>query len=127
MGARHRFGPEVHQALPRGTARGGRASMPRATPASSDAESRVVTLRDGARWLVTVVARLVSEDAAADAAPPRLVLRLEPHQRSPRATRVATVRARSLHAVDDEELRRLVTTFPARRRRAVTTRMPGGG
>lgn len=127
MGGRRRIDPEVHQVLPHGTARGDRASTPPAAPARSDAESRVVTLRDGARWLVTVVARLVSEDAAPDAASPRLVVRLEPHRRSPRAARVATVRARSLHAVDDEELRRLVTTFPARRRRAVTIRMPGGG
>lgn len=127
MGRRRRFGPEVQQPPSRSAVRGGRASAQRANPAVGDAESRVVTLRDGARWLVTVVARLVSEDAAPDAAPPRLVLRLEPHQRSPRAARVATLRARSLHAVDDDELRRIVTTLPARRRRAVTIRMPGGG
>lgn len=127
MRPQRRFDPEIAQHPPLAAAGGVRSPARRATPDGGDAESRIVTLRDGARWLITVVARLVSEDAAPGAAPPRLVVRLAPLERASRRARVATVRARSLHAVDDEALRALVMTSPARRRRAVTTRSHGGG
>lgn len=72
-------------------------------------DARILSLRDGARWLVTVVARVVSEDAAAQVVSARLVVRFEPLGAPPRATRVAILRARSLHAVDDDTLGAVVT------------------
>ena len=85
-------------------------------PASPSAEARVVTLRGGARWLVTVVARLVSEDLEAGTESARLVLRFECLSQPHRAVRVATVRARTLHSVDDETLGSLATTSAGRPR-----------
>ena len=85
---------------------GGASARRRRLPAASEAESRIITLRDGARSLVTVVARLVSEDPTAGQEDARLIVRFELLDAGHRSVRVATLRARSLHAVDDERLRR---------------------
>ncbi len=95
--------------------------------AKPDAESRVITLRDGVRSLVTVVARLVSEDVPAGQDSARLVVRFECLAPPRRSVRVATVRARSLHAVDDESLRLLAEVPATRVRRAALQRCGGGG
>lgn len=95
-------------------------------PARSDAEARVITLRGGARWLVTVVARLLSEDVAAGTESARLVVRFECLTQPHRPVRVATVRARALHAVDEDTLRALASV-PASRARQATIRRQGGG
>lgn len=73
------------------------------------AESRVVMLADGTRVLVTVVARLRLEDAAASPEGARLVVRLEwlTPACTRRQARIVTVRAASLLAVDDDALRQL--------------------
>ena len=85
-------------------------------PASPSAEARVITLRGGARWLVTVVARLVSEDLESGTQSARLVLRFECLSQPHRPVRVATMRARTLHSVDDETLRALASSPVARAR-----------
>jgi hypothetical protein len=95
------------------TERVGLAEVP---PAAPDAPVRVVALRGGARWLVTVVARLVSEDMVAGVETARLVLRLECLTQPHRPVRVATVRARALDDVSDDALRALVATPAARER-----------
>jgi hypothetical protein len=89
-----------------------RAPVTEVAPASPDAEARIITLRGGERWLVTVVARLVSEDTRVGVEKARLVLRFESLARPYRPVRVATVRARELHAVDEEVLR-VLATVPA--------------
>lgn len=70
-------------------------------------ETRHITLRDGARSQVTVIARLVSDDVEAGQESACLVLRIDCAVSRRRAARVVTVRARSLHAVDEHALRRL--------------------
>ncbi len=85
-------------------------------PASPSAEARVITLRGGARWLVTVVARLVSEDLESGTESARLVVRFECLSQPHRPVRVATVRARTLHSVDDETLCALASSPAARAR-----------
>jgi hypothetical protein len=77
--------------------------------------SRVVRLASGMRWRATVVARLISEDAAAAGARARLVLRLECLSLKKRALRVAVTGARSLDAVSDEALIELIERPAARR------------
>lgn len=88
------------------------------TPANAQDEStdpaRVVTLDDGTRWLATVVARLVSEDMVFGYGSARLLVRLESLTFPERPARVATVRARELHSVDDEVLRALAATSAVR-------------
>jgi hypothetical protein len=69
--------------------------------------ARVVTLDDGTRWLVTVVARLVSEDRLTGCGSARLLVRIDSLTQSDRPSRVASVRARALHSVEDEALRAL--------------------
>lgn len=77
-------------------------------------ETRRITLRDGARSQVTVIARLVSDDGEAGQESACLVLRFDCAVSRRRAQRVVTVRARSLHAVDEHALRRLAEgTVPA--------------
>jgi hypothetical protein len=76
--------------------------------------ARVVTLDDGTRWLATVVARLVSEDMVFGYGSARLLVRLESLTFPERPVRVATVRARALHSVDDEVLRALAATSAVR-------------
>jgi hypothetical protein len=104
-----------------------RGPLTEVAPADPAAESRVITLRGGARWLVTVVARLVSEDVAARTQRARLVLRFECLTHPHRPVRVATVRARELHAVDDRTLRALATVPAARARQAAIRRLEQGG
>lgn len=70
-------------------------------------ETRHITLRDGARSQVTVIARLVSDDVEAGQESACLVLRFDCAVSCRRPARVVTVRARSLHAVDERALRRL--------------------
>src|SRR5947209_12302735 len=85
-------------------------SAPVYTPVEPIDPARVVTLDDGTRWLVTVVARLVSEDMIIGSGSARLLVRLESLTFPDRPARVATVRARELHSVDDEVLRALAAT-----------------
>ena len=94
-----------------------RAPLDVSVPASPTAEARVITLQDGARWLATVVARLVSEDVATGAEIARLVLRLE-CLTQPHPVRVATVRARTLHSTPDETLRSFLPSPRLRSRRS---------
>ena len=88
------------------------------TPANAQGEptdpARVVTLDDGTRWLATVVARLVSEDMIYGYGSARLLVRLESVTFPERPARVATVRARELHSVDDEVLRALAAASAVR-------------
>jgi hypothetical protein len=97
--------------LPRTTACGGvDAGAPVVAPAGSTEPARVVTLDDGTRWLATVVARLVSEDTLTGYGSARLLVRFDSLTLPDRPSRVATVRARALHSVDDEVLRALAAT-----------------
>lgn len=102
-----------------------RAPLTEIAPARPDAKTRVVMLRGGARWLVTVVARLLSEDTAAGTEAARLVLRFECLTQPNRPVRVATVRARALHSVSDDTLRALASV-PAARTRQAAIRRSGG-
>ena len=90
------------------------ASAPANAPAEPTDPARVVTLDDGTRWLATVVARLVSEDMVLGYGSARLLVRLESLTFPERPARVATVRARELHSVDDEVLRALAATSAVR-------------
>jgi hypothetical protein len=94
-----------------------RAPLDVSVPASPTAEARVITLNGTGRWLITVVARLVSEDVATGAEIARLVLRLECLTQSHQPVGVATVRARTLHSVDNETLRALLRAPGLRARR----------
>jgi hypothetical protein len=89
-------------------------STPGHAPAEPTDPARVVTLDDGTRWLATVVARLVSEDMIMGQGSARLLVRLESLSSPEIPARVATVRARELHSVDDEVLRALAATSAAR-------------
>jgi hypothetical protein len=90
------------------------ATAPVHPPADPTDPARVITLDDGTRWLATVVARLVSEDMIYGYGSARLLVRLESLTFPDRPARVATVRARELHSVDDEALRALVATSAVR-------------
>ena len=76
-------------------------------PAEPSEPARVVTLDDGTRWLVTVVARLVSEDTLTGRGSARLIVRIDSVAQSGYPSRVASVRARALHSADEEALRAL--------------------
>jgi hypothetical protein len=89
-------------------------SVPAHAPAEPTDPARVVTLDDGTRWLATVVARLVSEDMVMGQGSARLLVRLESLTDPEIPARVATVRARELHSVDDEVLRALAATSEGR-------------
>ena len=84
------------------------------SPAEPTEPARVVTLDDGTRWQATVVARLRSEDTVTGFGSARLIVRLESLTYPDRPARVATVRARALHSVDDEVLRALAATSAVR-------------
>lgn len=102
-------------ASPRPGSRGdANASAPANAPDEPTNPARVVTLDDGTRWLATVVARLVSEDMIIGHGSARLLVRLESLTFPDRPARVATVRARELHSVDDEVLRALAATSAVR-------------
>ena len=88
--------------------------VPDHSPAEPMEPARVVTLDDGTRWLATVVARLVSEDIVMGQGSARLLVRLQSLTDPEIPARVATVRARELHSVDDEVLRALAATSEAR-------------
>ena len=83
-------------------------------PAEPSEPARVVTLDDGTRWLVTVVARLVSEDSLTGCGSARLIVRIDSMTRPDRPSRVASVRARALHSVEEDTLRALASTTGAR-------------
>ena len=89
-------------------------SVPERAPAEPTDSARVITLDDGTRWLATVVARLVSEDMIMGQGSARLLVRLQSLTAPETPARVATVRARALHSVDDEVLRALAATSEAR-------------
>ncbi|HEY8794839.1 MAG TPA: hypothetical protein VIM15_07810 [Gemmatimonadaceae bacterium] len=93
---------------------GADAGAPELPPAEPMEAARVVTLDDGTRWQATVVARLVSEDTLTGFGSARLLVRLESLTYPDRPARVATVRARALHSVDDEVLRALAATSAVR-------------
>jgi hypothetical protein len=97
----------LHRNVLRGTAN---TTAPAHAPAEPMDPARVVTLDDGTRWLATVVARLVSEDMVIGHGSARLLVRLESLTCPELPARVATVRARELHSVDDEVLRALAAT-----------------
>jgi len=100
---------------PRDQSRGhASAGTPANAPGEPTDPARVVTLDDGTRWLVTVVARLVSEDMIVGFGSARLLVRLESLTFPERPAQVATLRARELHSVDDEVLRALVATSAVR-------------
>lgn len=102
-------------ALPRNVLRdAANTSGPERAPAEHTDSARVVTLDDGTRWLATVVARLVSEDMIYGYGSARLLVRLESLTSPEIPARVATVRARALHSVDDEVLRALAGTSEGR-------------
>jgi len=90
------------------------AGTPEIAPAEPTEAVRVVTLDDGTRWKATVVARLVSEDTLTGFGSARLLVRLDSLTFPDRPARVATVRARALHSVDDEVLRALAATSAVR-------------
>jgi hypothetical protein len=90
------------------------AGAPEKAPAEPETEARVVTLDDGTRWQATVVARLVSEDTLTGSTSARLLVRLDSMTFPDRPQRVATVRARELHSVEDAVLRALVATSAVR-------------
>ena len=101
--------------LPRNVLRdAANTSAPEHAPAEPTEPARVVTLDDGTRWLATVVARLVSEDMITGQGSARLLVRLESLSIPEIPARVATVRARELHSVDDEVLRALAATSEGR-------------
>jgi len=89
-------------------------SVPERAPAEPTDSARVITLDDGTRWLATVVARLVSEDMIMGQGSARLLVRLQSLTAPETPARVATVRARALHSVDDEVLRALAGTSEGR-------------
>ena len=92
----------------------GGAGAPERVPVEPEAAARVVTLDDGTRWQATVVARLVSEDTLTGFGSARLLVRLDSLTFPERPARVATVRARELHSVDDDVLRALAATSAVR-------------
>ncbi|MDQ2766744.1 MAG: hypothetical protein M3Y30_06270 [Gemmatimonadota bacterium] len=88
--------------------------VPGIAPAEPTDPARVVVLDDGTRWQATVVARLVSEDTLTGDGSARLLVRLQSLTFPDRPARVATVRARLLHSVDDEVLCALAATSAVR-------------
>ena len=92
-----------------------------------DAETRIISLGGGVDWLVTVVARLVSDDVGRRPDRARLVVRIECLTHPYRTVRVATVRARTLRAVDERRLRTLVRVPAVRSRCPAPGRWPRGG
>jgi hypothetical protein len=105
------FGDDYRYFSFRGTLCGGADS---GAPAEPSEAARVVTLDDGTRWLVTVVARLVSEGALTGCGSARLIVRIDSMTLPGRPSRVASVRARTLHSVDDDALRALTATSESR-------------
>ncbi|MGH7718053.1 MAG: hypothetical protein ACREON_04315 [Gemmatimonadaceae bacterium] len=87
-------------------------------PAPAAAPARVVALQGGSRWLVTVVARLLSEDVVDGTEAARLILRFECLSDPFRAERVTTANAWSLDEMPDEALRALASVPAARYRGA---------
>jgi hypothetical protein len=100
--------------LPSAERSGVEIGAPEMAPAEPKEAARVVTLDDGTRWQATIVARLVSECTLTGNGSARLLVRLDSLTFPDRPARVATVRARELHSVDDEVLRALAATSAAR-------------
>ena len=100
--------------LPSAQRGGVEIGAPEIAPAEPTEAARVVTLDDGTRWQATVVARLVSECTLTGNGSARLLVRLDSLTFPDRPARVATVRARELHSVEDEVLRALAATSAAR-------------
>ncbi len=71
--------------------------------------ARVVVTRTGTPWLVTVVARVASEDVETGAISGRLILRFESMSRPVHSTRIVTARAVALDELDDPSLRSLLS------------------
>lgn len=123
-------GPEKGHGRARG--RGAEACAPSAAvsvsarPPLDDVERRIISLSGGVDWLITVVARLVSEGGERSSEDARLVLRFECLTHPHRTTRVATVRARTLRTVDERRLRTLVRVPATRSRYPAPGRRPRG-
>ncbi|MDQ6831064.1 MAG: hypothetical protein M3081_19555 [Gemmatimonadota bacterium] len=67
--------------------------------------ARVISTRGGSSWLVTVVARVASEDVATGAVSGRLIVRYECMSSPGKSRRIVTLRATSLDDLSDEALR----------------------
>lgn len=67
--------------------------------------ARVLETPSGDRWLVVLIARLASVDAAGEARGARLIVRAEPLFGGPERARIVTVRASSLNEMDGTVLR----------------------
>jgi hypothetical protein len=67
--------------------------------------ARVLETPGGQRWLVVLIARLASLDAAGEERGGRLILRAEPLSGGNERVRIATVKATSLDEVDGGMLR----------------------
>ncbi len=85
-------------------------------PARPDAEARIITLHGRPQWLVTVVARLVSESTT-HSEMARLILRIESLAEPERPPHITTVRARELRTLPEETLRALACAPAPRTRR----------
>jgi len=105
--------------LPSAERSGVEIGAPEMAPAEPTDAARVVTLDDGTRWQATIVARLVSECTLIGNGSARLLVRLDSLTFPDRPARVATVRARELHSVDDEVLRALAATSAERNYRSL--------
>ncbi|MFN2398579.1 MAG: hypothetical protein ABR543_08045 [Gemmatimonadaceae bacterium] len=71
----------------------------------------------GARWIVAVVARLVSEDTVTGAESARLVVRIERAGEGRRRAVIVSLAAGSLDEVDERTLRNLAAPDPVPRHR----------
>ena len=105
--------------LPSAERSGVEIGAPEMAPAEPTEAARVVTLDDGTRWQATIVARLVSECTLTGNGSARLLVRLDSLTFPDRPARVATLRARELHSVDEEMLRALAATSAARNYRSL--------
>ncbi|MEP6691374.1 MAG: hypothetical protein ABJD07_09470 [Gemmatimonadaceae bacterium] len=76
--------------------------------------ARVVVSRAGVPWLVSLVARVASEDVETGAVSGRLILRFESMSRPGHATRILNVRALSLDDLDDDALRESLSSRKVR-------------
>jgi hypothetical protein len=79
---------------------------PAATGAGEESSTaRVICTRSGAPWLVTVVARVISEDVKSGATGGRLILHFESMHHPERYARIASIRTLDLELASEEELR----------------------
>jgi hypothetical protein len=94
------------------------APRPASAPAEADAPARVIELAAGTRWLVTLVARLSTQDLETGASSTRLILRFESLSDPMRQPRIHAISAGSLEEMDESTLRTLVARPTPKARRA---------